>query len=250
MTKSKMNKVAKPEATVEAIDPSVLAQMASELEAPVADEPAAPVTDEPQKTLAELLNDVTEEDKTLMLARIAKAFDTRAATEQAQNPANTNIQDTLKKGIKKMALPGIAAMICATGVDPDVINRSIVEGKRFNVYGIDKLNDLLHGLNSGHFQNAINQAVMRSMFKFRKAGVAFTGMMVQAAISDKVIVDKAMNALLVRHTVSAATAPTQASSTMNALVALGVVVNKGSAKYPIWELTNAPVVAELEKRFA
>jgi hypothetical protein len=244
-------KKVKTEASVEAIDTSVLAQMASELEAPPAeiliDEPATPVT---VVSLPEALQNVTEEDKAQMLTRIGSEFDARAATEKAANPANTNIQDTLKKQAKKMALPGIAAMILATNVDPGVINRSIIEGKRFNVYAIDKLNDLLHGLNSGHFKNEINQAVMRSMFKFRKAGVAFTGLAALAAASDKVIVDNALKGLLIRHTVAAATAPTQSSSTMSALIAIGAVVNKGSAKYPIYELTNAPVVDELAKKFA
>jgi hypothetical protein len=242
-----MTKTMKNATKEQTIDTAIVAQMAAELEAPVTEEPVAPVT---VVSLPEALQNVTEDAKAQMLTRIGTEFDLRAAHELATNPANGNIQDTLKKQAKKMALPGIAAMILATNVDPGVINRSISEGKRFNVYAIDKLNDLLHGLNSGHFKNEINQAVMRSMFKFRKAGVAFTGTAALAAASDKVIVDNALKGLLVRHTVAAATAPTQSSSTMSALIAIGAVVNKGSAKYPIYELTNAPVVKELEAKFA
>lgn len=260
---TKTTKTAKKDQTV---DTAVVAAMAAELEAPhqIDANPAAVDDDHPAVDmkvaeaepevpavpLSEALQNVTDDDRAKMLTRIGAEFDQRAAFELANNPANTNIQDTLKKQAKKMTLPGIAGMIIATNVDPSVINRSISEGKRFNVYAIDKLNDLLHGLNSGHFKNEINQAVMRSMFKFRKAGVQFTGVAALAAASDKVQVDKAMKDLLVRHTVAAATAPTQSSSTMSALIAIGAVVNKGTAKYPIYELTNAPVVKELEKKFA
>lgn len=220
--------------------------------APVPTNPEVTSADEnvPTKTLVELIQDVTDADRGQMLTRIEAQFAEREDFERASNPGNGNIQDTLKKQRKKMALPGIAGMMLATNVDPSVINRSISEGKRFNVYAIDKLNDLLHGLNSGHFKNEINQAVMRSLFKFRAAGVPFTGIAAAAAASDKVTVDKTLKALLVRHTVSASTAPTQSSSTMSALQALGVVTNKGSAKYPIWELTNAPVTKALEAKFA
>ncbi len=232
------------------MDLSVIAALEPELaaEAEVAPTPAPEVVE--TMTLPELVQNVAEVDRNLMLARIAAEFDVRAGYELGVNPENTNIQDTLRKQNRKMALPGIAGMMLATNVDPALINRSIAEGKRFNVYAIDKLNDLLHGLNSGHFKNEINIAVMRSLFKFRKAGVSFTGVAAAAAASDKVQVDAQMKALLVRHTVSASTAPTQSSSTMSALNALGVVTNKGSAKYPIWELTSNPVVAELEKQFA
>lgn len=207
------------------------------------------VTEVPAKTLTELVQDVTDADRGQMLAKIEAQFVEREDFERTLNPGNSNIQDTLKKQRKKMALPGIAGMMLATNVDPGIINRSISEGKRFNVYAIDKLNDLLHGLNSGHFKNEINLAVMRSLFKFRAAGVPFTGIAAAASASDKVVVDKALKGLLVRHTVSASTAPTQSSSTMSALQALGVVTNKGSAKYPIWELTDAPVTKALEAKF-
>lgn len=234
------------------MDLGVIAALEPELMAAVNEDAPAPEAEEEQpveQTLPELVQAVSEDMKTLMLGRINSEFDARAQHEADTNPGNTNIQDTLKKQRKKMALPGIAGMMLATNVDPVVINRSISEGKRFNVYAIDKLNDLLHGLNSGHFKNEINAAVMRSLFKFRKAGVSFTGVAAAAAASDKVQVDAQMKALLIRHTVSASTAPTQSSSTMSALQALGVVVNKGSAKYPLWELTNNPVVKELEAKF-
>ncbi len=209
-----------------------------------------PVVEAPQLPLADILAQVTDADRATMLGHIAVTFDNRRAFETLHAAANTSIQEKLAAYEKKMALPGIAGLMIATNVDPNFVNREAVAGKRFNVYGIDKLNDLLHGLNSGHFKNAINLAVMRSMFKFRKAGMAFTGQAVLGAVSDKVKVDKAMAAVLVRHTVDAGTAPTQSSSTMNALSVLGVVTNLGSQKFPIWQLTDAPVTKKLEALLA
>lgn len=232
-----------------AMDPAVTAPVFAALAAePVApEEEAAPA---PVRALSEILNEIGADARTAMIVQINTSFDDRAAHETSVNPANGNIHATLKKCRVKMALPGIAGLMLATNTSPDVINRSISEGSRFNVYAIDKMNDLLHGLNSGHFKNAINQAVMRSLFKFRAAGVPFTGIAAAAAASDKVVVDKAIKGLLVRHTVSAATAPTQSSSTMTALQALGVVANKGTAKHPIWELTNSSVTEAMQKVFA
>lgn len=223
----------------------------TQAEAPTAVEAVeAPAEVIDTRTVSEILQEQLEADRDQMLVKIGAAYDARAEFEKVHNPLNGNIQGTLAKQRKKMALPGIAALMMATNTSPEVINRSISEGKRFNVYAIDKLNDLLHGLNSGHFKNEINIAVMKSLFKFRKAGVVFTGEAALAAASDKVQIEKQMKALLVRHTVSAATGPTQASSTMAALSAIGAVVNKGTVKFPIWELTNKPVVRALEAKFA
>ena len=46
--------------------------------------------------------------------------------------------------------------------------------------------DLVDGLTTGVLRNAINIAVMRSLFNFRKAGIPFTGEMAKAAASDKI----------------------------------------------------------------
>lgn len=201
-------------------------------------------------SLEELIKAVTEDMRTAMLVSVEAQFDDRAAYERAVNPSNGTIQDKLKGYRTRMAKPGIAGIMIATKIDEAFLNRSISEGKRFNIYAIDKMNDLLHGLNSGHFKNAINIAVMKSLFKFRAAGMPFTGLAAQACASDKVKVDRAMQQHLVRHTVAAGTAPTQSSSTMNALQVLGVVKNTASVKHPVWVLTETPVTQKLEALIA
>lgn len=221
------------EAEVEAVVVEVEAEEAAE------DDTAAPLP------LMDIVAAVSVEEAAVMSASVNTAFDERGAYEALTNPANDTIQDKLKGYRGKLTTPGIIGLMVATNIDAAFLNRSMNEGKRFNVYSVDKLADLLHGINSGHMKNAINIAVMKSLFKFRAAGMAFTGLAAQAAASDKVKVEKGMTALLVRHTVAAGTAPTQSSSTMNALSVLGVVVNKGSQKFPLWELTDAPVVERL-----
>src|SRR5690606_11506121 len=144
-------------------------------------------------------------------------FDERSDFEARKNPDNDSIQKSLKKSRSALQRHQVAALIAATNVRPDFINGSRSVGSAYNVYAIDKVADLVAGLNGGFVRNAINLAVCKSLFRFRAAGETFTGEMARAAASDKLRVQGAIKAHLVRHTVSASTAPTQASSTMSAL---------------------------------
>lgn len=177
---------------------------------------------------------------------ISAQFDDRMVFENHKNPANMNIQKTLEKSKKRMCSMGLATTMLVTSVDSSFINRTVTDGSRYNVYAYEKLSDLMAGLQSGVFKNAINVAIAKSLFMFRDAGVVFTGAMAMAAASDKIKVERGVTKLLARHTVSAATAPTQTSSTMIALQTLGVVVNKGTHKFPIYELRDTPATRRME----
>lgn len=194
----------------------------------------------------EMLKEITTEARENTSAQIRLAFNHRADFELAKNPEGEKMQANLKGYEKKLSALGACAVLIASRVDTDFINREVSAGNRFNVYAIDKVNDIVSALESGVMRNAVNKAIMQSLFKFRAAGIAFTGVAAIAATSDKVKVEKALTALLVRHTVSAATAPTQSSSTMSALQTLGVVVNRGSKKFPEWQLTDTPQTRRLE----
>ncbi|WP_114217455.1 hypothetical protein [Ochrobactrum sp. 3-3] len=52
--------------------------------------------------------------------------------------------------------------------------------------------------------------------------------------------------LLTRHTVSPSTAPTQASSTMQALETVGAVKNVGTERAPVYRLLDTPIAKRLE----
>jgi hypothetical protein len=200
--------------------------------------------------LGALVDAVSEDDRKNMAAKVHAEFDARQKFEAMKNAENEKIQTNLKNYASKLGSLGAAGILTAISVDPAFINREISAGSRFNVYAIDKVNDLVAALETGVMRNAINIAIMKSLFKFRAAGVAFTGIAANAAVSDKIRVEKAMKDLLVRHTVSAATAPTQASSTMAALHTLGIVSNRGSKKHPHWELTDTPQTRRLEALLA
>lgn len=181
---------------------------------------------------------------------IAEALDERAAFETDKNPDNANIHRTLKKVRSQLVTKRAAKVMLATNLTPAFINRSEHTGSRYNVYALGKLADVIFGVTDGAISNAINLACMRSLFRFKNAGIPFTMEMAKAAASDKIRVDAAVRQHLVRHTVSASTAPTQASSTMQALETLGVVKGVGGTKSPTFVPTEHPIVAKLEEMLA
>lgn len=194
------------------------------------------------------VNAISDKRRKTQMAKLDKGFDERAAFEATHNPANSSIQGKLKTYRGKMVLPGIAALTLAAHMDPNFMNGSGVNAnKRFNIYAIDKIADLLHGLNSGVIKNAVNRAIVASLFRCEIAEVPFTGACAQAAVSQNIRIGKDLDAVLVRHTAAESTAPTQSSSTMNALVQIGAVKNTGSQKHPVWALTDAPVVERLRE---
>jgi hypothetical protein len=207
--------------------------------------PTEPETAAEANSFDEQLKAIDDVKALAMAHSIAKAFDERAEFETVKDPGNTNIQRTLKKARAQMTTLRAARVVLVTNIDPAVINREIHTGSRYNVYAIGKLGDAVYGLTDGVIKNAINNACMRSLFRFRAAGVAFTGEMAKCAASDKIRVDKAIRDHLVSHTVSASTASTQASSTMQALETLGIVKRSGSGKNPVFDLTDRPVTKRL-----
>ncbi len=196
------------------------------------------------QTFDEILDAISADDALLMAVEVGKAIDERMDFEKAKG--NDNIQKALAKSRKQLANSTAARVLIVCSVDPQMINRSVHEGVRYNVYALGKLADAIHGLNSGSVNNAINVACMKSLFRFNAAGKDFTGEMAKAAASDKIKVDTGLRGMLVRHTVSASTASTQASSTMQALTTLGIVSRSGSHKNPTFNLTHTAVVAKLQ----
>ena len=207
----------------------------------------APAEDQPTQSFDEVIEALPAEKVDEMVIAIDEAFKDRSSFEVAKDPTNDNIHRTLKKAQKLMVTRRAAQVMLACNVSAGVVNRSIHEGSCYNVYALGKLADAIYGLTGGIIGNAINKACMRSLFKFKAADMAFTGEMARAAASDKIRVSEAVKKCLVRHTVSSSTAPTQASSTMQALETLGIVERSGSHKNPTFALTTHPVVERLAK---
>lgn len=179
--------------------------------------------------------------------KLAAAFDERAAFERAKSATNENIQKTIAKGRAKLIEGRSVAVLLAACATPDFVMRSTSEGSAYNVYAIDKVADLVKALSSGVIGIAINRTIIKSLFQFAAANEPFTGDMARAAVSDKIRVQGAIAKLLVRHDVAPSTAPTQASSTMQALSTLGVVRNVGTTRAPVYQLTEEPIVERMKE---
>ncbi|RWJ03483.1 hypothetical protein [Mesorhizobium sp.] len=232
------------EALSEELHNEELQDDAGETEEP-SDEDQAPVEATYEELLAVELadHDAIEATRTV----IAGAFDERAAFQRAKDSDNETIHRSLNKSRAKLIQEKAVACLLATSTAPDFITDSMHQGSAYNVYAADKLCDIVGALNGDVMHNAINIAVMKSLFAFRAANETFTGEMAKAACSKQIrIATPSLAKLLVRHTVSPPTAPTQASSTMQALQTLGIVVNKGSQKYPAYHLTDSPQTRRME----
>lgn len=209
-------------------------------------EPTAPVK-RVDGVLKEMKAQFEPEAKEGKKAEIVMSFDDRIAFEKAQPGLSSKMIPNLEAEQKKMATIGAAGLFLAMDIDPGFINREVSTGSRFNVYALQKVNDLIVALDGGFMQNAINKAIVQSLFNFRDAGIPFTGNAALAAVSDKVKADRAITKHLVRHTVSANTASTQKSSTMTALKTLGIVENTGTRGNEVWTLTDTPATRRLEE---
>ncbi len=197
--------------------------------------------------LKTLKGNFTPEEKQAKKDEIVTEFNERKEFEKAQPGLSSKMIPNLEAEEKKMATIGAAGIFLAMDIDPSFINREVSTGSKFNVYALQKVNDLIVALDGGFMQNAINRAIVMSLFNFRDAGVPFTGQAALCAVSDKIKADRAIAKHLVRHTVSANTASTQKSSTMTALKTLGIVTNSGPRGQEIWTLTDTPATRRLEE---
>jgi hypothetical protein len=210
----------------------------------LAEQPADP--EQPDDFAAKIAA-ISQEDAIAKSVLIAKQIDDRVAFQKTKNPDNTSILKTLDSARKELIRTAAAKLLMATNVDEAFINRQLHDGSRYNVYAFGKIADLARALVDGAgLNNAINKAVVRSMFNCKRNGVTFTLEVAKAAASDKIRIDPSLSKHLFRHTVSASTAPTQASSTMQALETLGVVRIDGSRRNPVYIVNDNPVARALE----
>ncbi|MGV1754870.1 hypothetical protein [Agrobacterium sp. CG674] len=227
------------------------AEAAAPQEAPVEEETTdeAIVLPHTPGDIKEMIANVTLEQRTAKAAEIASELATRIDNdtrgERVMGPSKLN---SLQKAQKELATVGAAGFFVAADIDPSFINRSISGDGRFNVYALDKIRDLITGVDGGFLKNPINRAVLLSLFNFRDAGVPFTMGAMQAAISHDVKVEgKNILKHLVRHTVAASTAPTQSSQMSHALQAMGIVTAQTIGRMTTFTLTDTPTVRRLEQ---
>ena len=204
------------------------------------------------KGFQEIVAALDPENVMTMAHSIASQFDERVDFQRKKAPdGNASIERTLLAGRKELATLRGAKLLIAANVTPDFVNREVHDGSRYNVYAFGKIADIARSLIEGvTLSNAINNAVIKSLFRCKKAGVGFTLEIAKAAASDKIRIDPTISRHLVRHSVAASTAPTQASSTMQGLETLGVVRIQGSRRNPTYEVLNTPIAQALETMFS
>ncbi|WP_276122692.1 hypothetical protein [Pararhizobium qamdonense] len=168
---------------------------------------------------------------------IGAAFDERVAFEISRTASGSADMPKVKKLNNyraKLALPSLAKVMMELGKTPAFINATQGKdtgGDRFNIYAIDKAVDIVRALSGVQkLDNKHNIAIAKSMQIFEDAGATFTAEMALCAASDKIRSQDPNAKLLRRHTVAKATAGTQASSTLNALMALGLIINTGTKR--------------------
>lgn len=202
------------------------------------------------------LHTISDKDAKAMAQKIADAFDERM-TFEADNDDNLTYDKSMKPKLltlrTKLANPTAARVLIATNTDPAFINRSVNEGKRHNIYALQKIADAVQLLCASEMPekpNAINQAIIKSLFNLHKVGKALTFELAKACCSKNYRPkDENVHPTLkhlVRHTVSTATMSTQSSSSMSAMTTLGLVNAEGGRRDRKFTLREeAPAVKQL-----
>lgn len=239
---------AETEAAIEAAKPKKEKKAKAPAVVTEATEDEAVVIPHVAGVLKDLVSNLAPEALVVKQAEVIAAFESRLAFEEAQVSVSEKMRDNLKTASARLASPALASILSVLDIDMRFVNREVSRGSRFNVYALQKVVDLVAALSSGIMGNAVNRAVVTSMFMCKEAGMPFNGDLALAAVSDKIRIEPRFAKNLARHTVSQNTASTQKSSTMNALEVLGIATTnhlKGAAE--IFTLTDTPQTRRLEE---
>jgi hypothetical protein len=194
---------------------------------------------------ADALKVHSDDDAKAFALTIGAAFDERVQFEITRTATGSADMPKVKKlnGYRnKLAMPSLAKVMMELGKTPDFINARSgkeADSDRFNIYAIDKVIDFVHALaGQKKLANAHNIAIGKSMLNVLDAGAAFTGELAMCAASDKIRSQDPSIKLLRRHNVDKGTAGTQASSTLNAMMALGLIINTGTKRAASYVFAN------------
>ena len=221
---------------------STAKQASSKIQAPAGQ---ASNPDQATYILADVIKAIDEDTAKAFALKIAGEFDSRVQFEisrRANGDANMPKVKKLNSYRAKLAMPSMARVMIALGASPEFINArqgKEADSDRFNIYAIDKAIDFLKALSgSSKLANAHNVAIAKSMLIFEENEKSFTGEMAMCAASDKIRSQDPNVKLLRRHNVDKSTAGTQASSTLAALQALGLVKNTGTKRAATYVFAN------------
>jgi hypothetical protein len=187
----------------------------------------------------------SDDDAKAFALKIGAGFDERVQFEissAVNGSADLSIVKKLNAARARLAMPSVAKVLMELGKSEAFINATHSKdgaGKRFNINAINKVIDIVLALGGAKkLENAHNVAIAKSMLNFEEAGVTFTAEFAQMASSDKIRSQDPNVKLLRRYTVDKATAGTQASSTLGALQALGLIINTGTRRAGTYVFAN------------
>jgi hypothetical protein len=165
------------------------------------------------------------------ITEINAAFDARAEYENAKNAENTNIQRTLADLRASCSHEAIAKLMLAANIDAAFINRAERSNARFNVYSAEKIVNVFRFAASAASLNHYTLNILKSIIACNAASIDFTQRDAVACCTLEAKLDATKAALLSQYQkhVAMNTASTQASSSLNALLACSVIVEKRNA---------------------
>lgn len=162
--------------------------------------------------------------------QIRASVETRRAYEMSKSADCESMLSNLKAFDKRLSNDAVIALLAAANVNADTLNRQERTSARFNVYSFAKvLSDV-----SAHTINHYSRAILASAVALRSAELVLTHADAVAACSlDVTHKDKSRAKIIAKSRyqkhVAANTASTQASSSINSLAALNVLIESRDA---------------------
>lgn len=160
---------------------------------------------------------------TAYLATLVSEVEARQAFEATKNPDNANIQKTLAGIRADLAHEAIAAVMLAANVPATFINHGERSNARFNVYAAEKVANVARVLAGAGRLNHYTWAIFASAYRCAAAELPFTHADAVACCSLEVRADGAKPLVRYEKHIAPNTASTQASSSIAALKAFGVL---------------------------
>jgi hypothetical protein len=161
------------------------------------------------------------------IASLNAAFEARKEYEIAHGKdASANIHKTLSKVRKSMTRDVVATCLLASNVDADFINASVRASNRFNVYAIEKVDNIACALLKAESVNHYTRAILATALAFEKNDLVMTRDEARSACSLALKVKDAKREKLVskyKKHIDASTASTQSSSSLEALVTFNIL---------------------------
>lgn len=182
-----------------------------------------------------------------------QAISERAAFEASKSAENTNMQRTLETLAKSVAHERIAELLTASNVDAQFINRAERSNARYNVYAAEKVVNVARTLAKVASLNHYTLAVLRTAIALEASDSHLTHKDAVCACSASVKHTSKERESLISKTrfakhVSANTASTQSSSSINALQTCNVLQeSRDAANIVTYSLCDNDVTRQLRE---